>query len=392
MIFLSNRHKYTAKRFFSFSLSPIVFFLSYLFRKKDIAIFSSSLNNEFSDNSRALFEHLYNDVDNTTEIFFVMNDAVQRHSLNKVYPGRFITNYKPKDILTIIKAKYWFCSAMELPLQSFFERKKRTVIHMGHGMLYKKVGLMENGIKLYKKVYYCLVSSNFSFSIATSEFFVPYISRGFGIPISRVKILPQPKTSLVPNPVEVKNPILKDSSSLNILYAPTWRPYSDVNIFPFSDFDLEKLNDFLSTRNVHVWLRVHPRFEQDIVKDLLDLPNVHLFSSSQYGEINCYLDYFDVLISDYSSIFFDFITLERPVLFFDYDVCEYNSKVGLIEDYEKIKCNCTTTSLEFFFSQVDDFRLNDRSNSNVVKVNRICNHELKGKAALDFFVRSVFKG
>lgn len=307
---------------------------------------------EYSDNARALFETLSEHEEYRERVYYVINDEEKRKELNEQFPFRMISNDKFRDVLFILRSRYWFCSAMELPIATFFQRHVRQVVHLGHGMLVKKVGLIETGSSWYKKLYYRLVNTSFSYSVATSEFCKKDIVAGFGLPPDRILIMPQPKTSYISKRTEIDDQILANKALTHILYAPTWRPYAPVRLFPFYDFDLQGLNSFLVQNNTHIWLRVHPRFEQDIDLDLLNNSNIHLFSGKKYGEVNQYLSHFDGLITDYSSIYYDFLVLERPVLFFDYDLEQYRNEVGVIERYDQIKSSETTQNQQCFENQL----------------------------------------
>src|SRR5690625_3057421 len=352
MIMHGNKHKYTLLRISRLLLSPIYSLLSLFIRKNDNIVITAALHQEYSDNAKALFDMLINSDQFKDRVFFVINDKKNRQQLNKLYPGRFISNLSFKEAFFILKARYWFCSAMELPLATLFQRRLRQVIHLGHGMLYKKVGLIEADLRWYKKLYYKLVNKSFSYTIATTPFFQKNISAGFGMPLSRVLIMPQPKAAQIAFPLKIENKILSCQEYVHVLYAPTWRPYAGVEIFPFSDFNLSEFSSFLVKNGIHVWLRVHPRFEQDVDSELIASPNIHFFSAKEYSEVNSYLAYFDALVTDYSSIYYDYLTLKRPVLFFDYDFDKYNEVVGVIDDYEQVKSTETTVSADQFKQQL----------------------------------------
>lgn len=381
---LSNKHKYTLLRVSRLLLAPFYSLLALFVRKNNNIIITASLNAEFSDNAKALFEMLVRSERFQDRVYFVINDEEKRAALNKEYPGLFISNLSFADALFILKARYWFCSAMELPLATFFQRHIRQVIHLGHGMLYKKIGLIETKVSWYKRLYYALVNSSFTYTIATTPFCQKDIAAGFGMPLNRVLLTPQPKTAQIATPSEVANPILSDNNLAHILYAPTWRPYAAVELFPFADLDLENFSNFLTENEIHIWLRVHPRFEQDIDASLLNCPNIHLFSAKEYSEVNSYLAYFDALITDYSSISYDFLTLERPVLFFDYDFEKYNEIVGVIDEYQRVKPIETTKSAEQFKQQLLTIKSRNFDLTTIKEVNRLVNYpvENEGIAAL----------
>lgn len=387
----SNKHRYTLLRISRLLLAPIYSLLAVFIKKNNNIVITASLNMEFSDNARALFEELVQLDEYKQRVYFVINDEQKRQALNLQYPGRFISNLSFKDAAFILKAKYWFFSAMELPLGVFYQRHLRQVVHLGHGMLYKRIGLRENHISWYKKAYYFLIASNFSYTISTTDFFVDEISQGFGIPKNRILLLPQPKTAQVAYPMAVNNQLLAQSDITNILHAPTWRPYADVELFPFDDLDLNELDKFLLENSIHIWLRVHPRFEQGIDSEVSKLENIHLFSANEYSEVNKYLSYFDGLITDYSSIYFDFLTLERPVLFFDYDFTEYNRQVGVIDDYKQVKSIETTISQQHFVEQLRAIKTGGFCLDRIRKANKLTNFDIPNENVLEYLLVRFFE-
>lgn len=386
---LSNKHKYTLLRVSRLLLAPFYSLLALFVRKNNNIIITASLNAEFSDNAKALFEMLVRNERFQDRVYFVINDEEKRAALNKEYPGIFISNLSFADALFILKARYWFCSAMELPLATFFQRHLRQVIHLGHGMLYKKIGLIETKVSWYKKFYYALVNSSFTYTIATTPFCQQDIAAGFGMPLNRVLLTPQPKTAQVANPINHDNETLNNQALTHVLYAPTWRPYAAVELFPFADLDLEEFSRFLAENNIHIWLRVHPRFEQDIDADLLACSNIHLFSSKEYSEVNSYLAYFDALITDYSSIYYDFLTLERPVLFFDYDFEKYNELVGVIDEYRRVKPIETTQSVKQFEQQILSIKSRSFDLTAIKEVNRLVNYPVENEKIAEVVLKKL---
>lgn len=376
---LSNKHKYTLLRVSRLLLAPLYSLLALFIKKNNNIVITASLNMEFSDNAKALFDMLNHREEFKDRVYFVINDEQKRQELNRKYPGKFISNLSFKEAFFILKARYWFCSAMELPLATFFQRHLRQVIHLGHGMLYKKIGLIETKVSWYKKLYYALMNSSFTYTIATTPFCQKDIASGFGVPLNRVLLTPQPKTSQIAFPIQIENKTLANQELIHVLYAPTWRPYAAVELFPFADFELNEFASFLVENTIHIWLRVHPRHEQDIDPALLTCENIHLFSAKEYSEVNSYLSYFDALITDYSSIYYDYLTLERPVLFFDYDFDKYNEVVGVIDDYEQVKSTETTVSADQFKQQLLSIKGGSFDLTRIREINKLANYPIANK-------------
>lgn len=389
-MFLSNKHRYTLLRLSRILLAPFFTLISLLLRKNQNIVITASYNNEFSDNAKALFEILIQHDDFKERVYFVLNDVRLRQQLNRQYPGRFISNQTFKEAIFVLRARYWFCSAMELPLGTFFQRHLRQTVHLGHGMLYKKVGFCEAQISWYKKLYYRLMTSSFTYTIATTAFCQKDIAACFGMPTQRVLLTPQPKTAQVAQPQAVESAILNNPSNINILYAPTWRPYAATELLAFDDKDLPAFARFLEDSQIHLWLRLHPRLEHDIDSSLLDCKNIHLFSGKNYGEVNSYLAYFSALITDYSSIFYDFITLERPVLFLDYDLQQYQSIVGLIDDYQQVKCSDSITTQKQLIEHLLAVKQGSYDLERVRQVNQRVNYPVQNNEISQLITKTLF--
>ena len=104
------------------------------------------------------------------------------------------------------------------------------------------------------------------------------------------------------------------------LYVPTFR--KDM-AGPFEkELDLSRLSAFAKNHNLLVVLKLHPfmhgqcRFSQ--------YPN--LIKYAPLGDVYPLMVHCDLLITDYSSIFFDFLLLDRPIVFFPYDLEQYLSQ------------------------------------------------------------------
>ncbi|EAJ1254080.1 glycosyltransferase [Campylobacter lari] len=131
------------------------------------------------------------------------------------------------------------------------------------------------------------------------------------------------------NDVSIKNDLgIKDDQKV-LLYAPTWRGGLGTQYF-----DFERLkNDILELQksNFKILVSVHHEieylFDNEQFKDVL-LPS--------YIEMNELLPIVDVLITDYSSVMFDFMVLERPIICYVYDYEYYKQERGLYFNVDEI--------------------------------------------------------
>jgi CDP-glycerol glycerophosphotransferase len=121
-----------------------------------------------------------------------------------------------------------------------------------------------------------------------------------------------------------------------ILYAPTWR---DNQFDPAVGYtydlriDFDKLKDELAGEYI-VLFRVHY-----LVMKSFDFGRYEgfVYDCSDYDDINDLYIVSDLLLTDYSSVFFDYSILERPMLFYMYDLEEYADKTrGFYFDISEI--------------------------------------------------------
>ena len=118
---------------------------------------------------------------------------------------------------------------------------------------------------------------------------------------------------------------LSDDGKKIVFYAPTWRGTTGNRSFDASRLvdDLQEL----SQHDYHIVFRAHHLAETA-------LKNVQLTATMVPADIDTYdvLALTDVLITDYSSIFFDFLPMRRPIVFYAYDLAEYTAERGLYFD------------------------------------------------------------
>ena len=121
-----------------------------------------------------------------------------------------------------------------------------------------------------------------------------------------------------------KNRVIRDfkqSGHQIILYAPTFR---DTGGDPLSDraLDLATLNEFARRHRLLLVFKFHPTTRAHGLVN--GLSNCIEYNKGQ--DIYPVMSYFDLLITDYSSIYLDYLLLKRPVLFFPYDYQKYCSQ------------------------------------------------------------------
>ena len=134
-------------------------------------------------------------------------------------------------------------------------------------------------------------------------------------------------------------------SEKEIFFMPTWRNWIKLEDAKIEDTEYfknimelvtnEKLNKFLEENNIKFNIYIH-QLMQDYLKSFSKIKlgkNVQLLPKE--SEITKELQKSKILITDYSSVAYDFFYLNKPILFFQFDKDEYQEKVGSYVDLDK---------------------------------------------------------
>jgi CDP-glycerol glycerophosphotransferase len=113
-----------------------------------------------------------------------------------------------------------------------------------------------------------------------------------------------------------------------VLYSPTWRPLDEVQ--PVQALDLDELNAFALRHNLLLVWKAHPKDRTTIQG------HEALLVMDKTADVYPIMGYADCMITDYSSIYMDYILLDRPIIFFPYDLEHYLRKRGVQHDYNAI--------------------------------------------------------
>ena len=111
---------------------------------------------------------------------------------------------------------------------------------------------------------------------------------------------------------------------------PTWRDY-EFNVFG-DDFKPEYFNQFLKDNKILFVIKIHPN-EIKKYKNKLNYSNIVFW---EIKDAYPYLSNFDVLLTDYSSIYFDFLILNKPIIFTPFDFEKYSKKNGFYYNYNSV--------------------------------------------------------
>lgn len=123
-----------------------------------------------------------------------------------------------------------------------------------------------------------------------------------------------------------------------VCYMPTHRNFGTVNNNPLNVDILLETDKFLAKHNLILILKPHFHEMKHYIHMTGEFQNIILgIDQETFSDPYCFLPYCDLLISDYSSIYADYLCSGNPIVLFPYDLEQYiSSDAGLYYDYESI--------------------------------------------------------
>ena len=299
---------------------------------------------DFSDNSFSLFCYIVNNHSHYKNIWLVNNDEKSKFKkIVKKYTTS--TNYKIYKKKSLFGLYYYCRSKYHFHTHGIFNNinlsKEQVNVNLWHGMPLKKIGHLDDN-----KI---VPVSNYS--IATSKLFQEIMSKAFAIDLDNVLISGQPRNDFVFDKTHsLLDLINKQKSDFDkvVLWMPTYRKskIGDVRI----DGEVNKLNDFLDESYLEelnqffkriksvCFIKLHPMDYMD-VNDFKKYSNLFFLNNAHFQEkgISLYSVLYstDLLLTDFSSIYIDYLLLNKPIAFLVSDFNEYSNSRGFVFDTPK---------------------------------------------------------
>ncbi|OOR31536.1 CDP-glycerol glycerophosphotransferase family protein [Bacillus cereus] len=320
-------------------------------------IFQSFHGKSYSCNPRAIYEQMLTEKRDMKAIW-VINNVMQE------IPGKPIV-VKPGSIkyyYYMAKSKY-FVNNGNFP--DFYEKRKGTVhLQTWHGTPLKKLGfdIDPNSPSYAENTSPALLRRNerWDYLIGPNNYTSKILKRAFNFEKNMLDV-GYPRNDIFYNAdidkksTEIKKRLNIDSKKKIILYAPTWRDYDFHNgnqhkPYEFK-FDLKKFREKFGEEYV-LLLRLHYRDATRIqISGLEDF----VYNVSSYNDIQELYLISDILITDYSSVMFDFVNLNRPIIFFTYDLFRYGSQIrGFYFNFKEEAPGPIVLEQERLFKTIED--------------------------------------
>jgi teichoic acid glycerol-phosphate primase len=282
------------------------------------------------------------------EIFLLYKSSL----INKVQEqvsNEIIIPFETRNLFSWFKSIYHLSTSKIVIIDNYFAflsvikfKKNVECIQLWHaaGAL-KTFGLMDKSIEKRSKnanIRFRRVYQKFNKVVVGSEEMARIFKDSFGLPLENILRTGVPRTDFfydkglhefIKLEFEKRHKGIKGKK--RILYAPTFR---DTQLENYKiQLDIEKMYHELKDEYV-LLIKMHPavkmefNYQEQYPDFVCDL--------SRYKGINEFLVHVDYLITDYSSIPFEFALLGKPMIFFPYDLDFYREERGVIQDYIEV--------------------------------------------------------
>ncbi|WP_326736162.1 bifunctional glycosyltransferase/CDP-glycerol:glycerophosphate glycerophosphotransferase [Streptomyces sp. NBC_01022] len=300
---------------------------------RDAVLYISYNGKQYSDSPRAIHEELLRRNADVQHLWLVRDGQVDLPpTAEKV---RF---WGTEWYDALARCRYIVTNAH---LPHWIERRPgQVIVQTWHGTMLKKIGLDIDAPKFNPQYHAQLQqeSLNWNMLVSSNRFSTPILKRAMGY-AGEIVETGYPRNDYLYAPdlqaraKEIKARIGLPDGKKIVLYAPTWR--DDLahrqGQFKFDlRLDIEQARERLGDDHI-LLIRRH----SNVVDSIPGAGNGFVFDVSEYPDIADLYLIADVMVTDYSSVMFDYAHLRRPMLFFTYDLEHYRDQLrGFYFDFE----------------------------------------------------------
>lgn len=313
------------------SLSKILFaFLKIFPVKKNRIVMECDYGKGFYGNLYYIYEYL-NSKAHSYEIIIPLNKKVDKPKM-KIFNTKFVKTRTIKHLYYLATAKFWVTNNH---YYYFLKPSKKTIfINTWHSLSgIKKIGV-EATRNTQKIANYAKEGKNIDYFLVGSDDLKMRFHKSLKIDYEKMLNIGLPRTDPFFDRNTQSNK-LKDfykrypnlENKIIYLYLPTFRDDSIKNFeLPI---DLELWSQEMDQEKFLI-IKLH-----SIIKETFQLPDKYkkfcLVINDE--DVNTLMFASDYLITDYSSVFFEYALLEKPIIFYPYDYKDYVNNRGIIENY-----------------------------------------------------------
>lgn len=341
--FLDKFYYWANKKSNYFKKTYNLFLSSYFRIKKDkikieenLVFLDSFWGRKIGCNPYAIYREILKDSSIDWKFIWVKNNGIGipkdvLENQNVFYVEHNSLNY----VIGLAKAKYLVTNVTFKPF--FVKKREQIFINPWHGIPLKTLGVgtkeplknLINTQRMFNQSTLIPMSNRYSIE----EIVKKHLS-GYEENFLQVFGSPRVDLTLNANINEIKKNLNLENKKV-YLYAPTWRGFNN-SISKDIELQLEAIENILNNlqENDILYVSLH-----NYTKNALDILPQNIKYVPDDIDINEFLSIVDVLISDYSSIFIDYLILDRPIILYVPDLENYVEQRGLLFDIKELPVN-----------------------------------------------------
>lgn len=294
-----------------------------------LILISAWFGQKYADSCMYEYEYLLNN--SCYKVFwFTRSEAVYTYLHNKNYP--VVKDNTLKGIWMQIRAKVLVSSIQTSDFNCMY-LNRQILLDLDHGFAIKQVGLAIPDTPKRWKTFQKLLRWGLDYRMtASSKFCCNVISECYEINPEKIVFVNKPRIDVLFDDTlrKGKNGIVEEAKNgrLAFVWMPTHRSCGEVKIDTENILNLDKLQEVCERNNVIFIIKKHYYHRKEVL-NTDNYPNIFDFTDAEL-DVQTLIAQADVLISDYSASYIDFLCLDRPILLYQYDYEEYlKSERGL---------------------------------------------------------------
>lgn len=297
-----------------------------------ILVFGGDDGTKFAGNPRELFEHVAG-VDGWEPYWFTTSPAVLAQ-VEASHPGRAVRAVSLRALLLGARARFLLVSHSRRDVGLMGYSSLRRFVQLTHGVGPKPMGYSKRRVDVPALD---RETRTYAHVVCSSDLEATFWERAYQVPLHDIWPVGVPRNDTLLEPpgpeLTARHPWLRGTI---VLYAPTFRDWARLEDYlPIPGMDAAALVALLERHDATLLVRPH-YYEVDAARATIDRVGsgrVRAADDSVFPDTNELLKHVDVLITDYSSIYMDFLLLDRPVVFNPVDLEQYEAERGFLFDY-----------------------------------------------------------